>query len=244
MTGSELPKRGSMESLVLLEEDRILILFEESELSLLSLASVVSGLAAAWLFRRSSRRADDRLQTLSIAPLPHAAVPGRFYAIPPHQWNTLEPVVIASLWYSHEIPSETMPGLAASLLERGFDGKWLRRCAGEMRPVRADLDEFVDAMFMETGVRAPLSEGQAREAIGLLLARRINQGKLDPLDGASRIAAVYDWASPSDSPFSLLIELAYEDEYESGEKEAEIRTRILAACSQLSGTVNRSLELE
>ena len=109
--------------------------------------------------------------------------------------------------------------------------------------MRADLDGFVDAMFIEAGVRAPVGEAQAREAIGLLLIRRISQGELDPFDGASRIAAVFDWKSPSDSSLSPLVDLAYEDEYESKQKEAEIRLSILAACAEILGTVDRSSEL-
>lgn len=216
---------------------------EESGLSPLSLVSIVSGMAIGWLLRRATISEDRRMRSLSIAPAPLASVPGRFYAISPHDWSTLEPVIIASLWYTHEIPSETMPGLAASLLKRGFDGPCLRRCAGEMRPVRADLDGFMDAMFIEAGVRAPIGEAQAREEIGLLLVRRISQGELNPFDGASRIATVFDWTSPSDSFLSPLVDLAYEDEYESEQKEAEIRRNIRDACAEILGTVDRSSEL-
>ncbi len=101
----------------------------------------------------------------------------------------------------------------------------------------------MDAMFIEAGVRAPIGEAQAREEIGLLLVRRISQGELNPFDGASRIATVFDWTSPSDSFLSPLVDLAYEDEYESEQKEAEIRRNILDACAEIFGTVDRSSKL-
>jgi hypothetical protein len=129
-----------------------------------------------------------------------------------------------------------MPNIASDLLERGFDGKWLRRCAGEIRPIRADIDEYVDALFLELGAQAPLSDDQAREAIGSFVVNEINAGTVTAFDGAGRVAALYDWDMPSDSKFSPLIALAYQDEYESPEKETEIRQKILAFCSMFNAT--------
>jgi hypothetical protein len=196
-----------------------------------SFISIILGLAAGLWISFRNRRAEAETRYLAITPSPQTSFASKFYIIPPSQWPELNPHTLAALWYCRGIPPESMPDIASNLLERGLDGKWLRRCAGEMKPVRADIDEYVDALFLELGAQAPLSEDQAREAVASFLMDEISEGRINAFDGAGRVAALYEWDVPSDSKLSPLIALAYEDEYESPEKEAEIRQKILAFCS-------------
>jgi hypothetical protein len=195
--------------------------------------SIALGTAASWLIRRNIRKSDAEINALSIVTSSQIPPIGKLYAVPPHQRPDLPPQMIAALWYFKEIPPESMPGLAANLLDRGFDGKWLRRCAGEINPVRADIEGYANGLFMDAGVQAPFNEAQSQEVIGMFLAAEINDGRLNPFDGVRRIAALYDWDLLSQSALAPLINLAYEDEYESTKKESEIRQRILSTCSDL-----------
>ena len=196
--------------------------------------SVVLGLAASVWLKVMHRKAESNTQALSIAPPPEIPIPGRFHIIPPAEWPSLGPNTIAALWYSGEIPPEAMPDLAADLMLRGFDGKWLRRCAGESRPVSADINEYVDEMFMEIGVEGPFNRAQALEMVGLFITHEVSEGRVEATAGAERIAALYDWEWPSDSIFSSLIELALKSEYESDDKRAENQKQIMALCSGLA----------
>lgn len=196
-----------------------------------TIVSVV-GIAASWLLHWGRRRAERLEQEQSIVPRssdPSPTVPSRFYPVPAKQWSNLSPEIVAVLWVLWDIPAEAMPDIAAKLLENGCDGKWLRRCAGLIRPVRADVEEFADAMFSELGI-SMLDETEARDRLAKYLVAEVIAERIDPLDAAGRIAYVYDWDMKANPLMSPIIELAYEDEYESLEREAELRRLVFSAC--------------
>lgn len=231
------------------------------------LSGIVLGIGSSLLIASKRRKADSETQTLSlvsqidvsqteptprtetpqqpIAPSrmgttsPQAAMPqpDGFHLIPPRQWPSLQPDMLTALWYSNEIPPQVMPALAAELLAAGWDGKWLRYCAGETDPLTADLNVYVPYVFLELGARAPLSEDEAHETIGAYLVREMAEERLDPIDGVHRIAELYGWSLVSPSRFAALIPWAFEARRGSPEERPEIRRNIMAVCAKLMAPV-------
>lgn len=130
-----------------------------------------------------------------------------------------------------------MPALAAELLAEGWDGKWLRYCAGETDPLAADLKVYVPYVFLELGARAPMSKDEAHEIIGAYLVKEMAEERLDPLDGVHRIAELYSWSLVSPSPCAVLIPWAFEARRGSPEEQPEIRRNIRAICAKLMAPV-------
>ena len=195
--------------------------------------SSILGAAVGWLIARRTRKADSEASAISITPRMNVQIPGRFHAIPRDQWPKLPPELIAALWYCREVPPEAMPDMAAGLLEQGFDGKWLKRCVGLIKPTSSDI-EFADKMFQELGVAAPLTDLHSRELIGAFMAEQILDGTLDPFAGADRIAMLNDWDSDfGHSPLQQFIDMAEQNELTSRDNEEEVRQRILEACREL-----------
>ena len=197
-------------------------------------ASVVCGFVAGLLLFFRRRREDRETKNLSFAShLFNAESSPRIFhcAISEPEWSTLPPRLFAALWYADEIPPEKMPNLASTLLERGIDGPRLRQCAGELRPTKADLHPYIDQLFQELGVAAPMEQANACEVVGFHLVERIATGELDPFDGAERVAHLFGWVSSASTRFAPLIHMADDIEFEiNQDREADQREEILAYC--------------
>jgi hypothetical protein len=231
------------------------------------LSGIVLGIGSSLLIASRRREADSETQALSLVaqtePTPRAETPPQpmtppqaispsqtvapppaampqpdgFHFIPPRQWPSLQPDILAALWYSGEIPSPVMPALATELLAAGWDGKWLRYCAGETDPLTADLKVYVPYVFLELGARAPLTEDEAHETIGAYLVKEMAEGRLDPIEGVHSIAELYGWTLVSPSRFAALIPWAFEARRSSPEERPEIRRNITAICAKLMAPV-------
>jgi hypothetical protein len=231
------------------------------------LSGIVLGIGSSLLIASRRRNADSETQALSLVsqvePTPRAETPPQpmmsqrpitlpqtvapppaampqpdgFHFIPPRQWPSLQPDILAALWYSHEIPSQVMPALATELLAAGWDGKWLRYCAGETDPLTADLNVYVPYVFLELGARAPLTEDEAHEIIGAYLVKEMAEERLDPIEGVHRVAELFGWNLVSPSRFAALIPWAFEARRGSPEEQPEIRRNITAICAKLMAPV-------
>lgn len=72
----------------------------------------------------------ERTQLLAEAPLKALAEIDRSEIPLPDP--SLTPILIAARWVSHDLYNQDMPGIAADLLEAGYDTPALIRLAGEM----------------------------------------------------------------------------------------------------------------
>jgi len=77
-----------------------------------------------------------------------------------------------------------MPGIAADLLEAGFDSPSLRRLAGEIATCSADVEELVAKVIREFGLPYPMPEEQAQLIFARQLAREVIAGRRLPWSAA------------------------------------------------------------
>ena len=59
----------------------------------------------------------------------------------PAPGDPLSPTLLASRWVSDDLRGEDMPGVAADLLEAGYDSRSLRRLTGEMQASNSEALE-------------------------------------------------------------------------------------------------------
>ena len=101
------------------------------------------------------------------------------------------PILIAARWVSHDLYNEDMPGIAADLLEAGYDTPALIRLAGEMQIYASpDANRLIGKAFYELGVPWPLSEVQAKLIATRQIAREAVAGKRDLYRAASHLEIV------------------------------------------------------
>lgn len=107
----------------------------------------------------------------------------------------LSPCLLAARWQSHDLYGEQMPGLAADLLEVGYDTPAVRRLAGEINiACSADAEPLVGRMFCELGVRYPMSETQAKLIVTRQIAREVIAGNRNAWAAASHLEiTVWGW---------------------------------------------------
>ena len=114
---------------------------------------------------------------------------------PPRSWRGQYPDVpepdsdlsvqlIAARWRCNDIYGEDMPGIAADLLEAGFDSPSLRRLAGEIATCSADVEELVAKVIREFGLPYPMPEEQAQLIFARQLAREVIAGRRLPWSAA------------------------------------------------------------
>lgn len=122
--------------------------------------------------------------------------------------------------------------LAGSLLERGFDGKYLRQAASLFRPTHADLDEVMPLLFQDVDFAKSTTPVEARSKITTFIAGEVLAKRLDPLIGADRVAVLFDWESEEDGRVTQIIEVSYR-KTRNALAEADLRQTILQLFADL-----------
>jgi hypothetical protein len=138
--------------------------------------------------------------------------------IPPPD-SQRSPVLLAARWISHDIYDEDMPGIAADLLEAGYDTPALVRLACEMDLYGApEAYGLIKKAFEELGVLWPLSEMRAKLIATRQIAREVIAGERDPYRAASQIEiALWGWRAVTGDLgdlFSLNDELSWDAEHQ------------------------------
>jgi hypothetical protein len=129
---------------------------------------------------------------------PHENDPERLSDIPKQYSDThpetpkpapkLDLCLLAARWVVADLLPEDMPGIAADLLEMGFDTPSLRRLAGEILVhCKADVDALVAKSFHELRVDYLIPEGSAIAIVTRQIARDVIWGVRSLRSGASYI---------------------------------------------------------
>jgi hypothetical protein len=122
---------------------------------------------------------------------PPVSYSGRFPSVPVPKAPTV-PGLLAARWISGQIRPEQTPGIAADLLEAGFDTPSMRRLAGEMRvQCTADVQNLVVKMLNELGIKLPESGIEARMLSTQQIAREVVAGMRNPWNAASEIQRLW-----------------------------------------------------
>jgi len=124
-----------------------------------------------------------------------------------------------------KLPSEEAPGIAQDALEFGYDGKHVRRIAGLIRPITADLLPLMPGFLAELGVSAPQTREQAAWSLARLIAKGISEQQVTPYEGARFIAyEIVDEVWPNQKhPLSPFV--AWASDYEDCESYSEWPSR-------------------
>jgi hypothetical protein len=94
------------------------------------------------------------------------------------------PQLVQARWLLDKFPSENAPGLAQLALERGYDGKNIRRIAGLIRPDRGDLLPLMPGFLSELGVPTAIAREDAARILAGHIAKGISEGQITPYEGA------------------------------------------------------------
>ena len=97
------------------------------------------------------------------------------------------PELIEAAWKMGKLPSETVPFLAQTALELGYDGKYTREVAGLIRPNWSDLETLGPKFLSELGMRGTQSREDAARTLARFVAQAIVEGRVRPYDGARYI---------------------------------------------------------
>jgi hypothetical protein len=151
--------------------------------------------------------------------------------------DPLSPPLLASRWVSGDLRGEDMPGIAADLLEAGYDSHSLRRLAGEMDASNsAALEPLVGAMFRELDVKYPMSEGAAKIILSRQIAREVIAGKRNPWVAANHLEiAIWNWV-PETAELELIFSVNDEVDWNSNKKRTlpELKAALMKAFAQLA----------
>jgi hypothetical protein len=151
--------------------------------------------------------------------------------------DPLSPPLLASRWVSGDLRGEDMPGIAADLLEAGYDSHSLRRLAGEMDASNsAALEPLVGAMFRELDVKYPMSEGAAKIILSRQIAREVIAGKRNPWVAANHLEiAIWNWV-PETAELELIFSVNDEVDWNSNTKRTlpELKAALTKAFAQLA----------
>jgi hypothetical protein len=157
----------------------------------------------------------------------------------PAPGDPLSPTLLASRWVSGDLRGEDMPGVAADLLEAGYDSRSLRRLAGEMQASNSEaLEPLVGAVFSEVGVNYPISEREAKIIASRQIAREVIAGKRNPWTEASHLEiAIWNWV-PETPELELIFSINDEVDWDSAERRTlpDLKKALLRASARLAST--------
>jgi hypothetical protein len=183
------------------------------------------------------RRADNKERPTYQVPEPTPEEEYSFYLpvrnriISKERWKEELPEVLAALWAVDEIRSEELPPLAADLLEAGYDGKYLRRLAGEMvAGTRADVADLADKAFAELGVLEPMSVTAANRLLTRYFAEKVLNRELDPAKAVRKIAYLHDWDHQAPGKEFVMLNYAYRERPVSSNHGNQLEEQTRAAC--------------
>jgi hypothetical protein len=161
------------------------------------------------------RKVED-LRGLYTAPPSSAA--SEYPEVPPPDVR-LSPMILAARWASHDLYGEDMPGIAADLLEAGFDTPAIRRLAGETQ-VRcsADVEELVGSMFRELGIGYPLADKEAKLIVSRQIAREVIAGSRNAWAAASHLEWTIWFRIPGNPELELIFSIADEIDWDAPER--------------------------
>lgn len=130
---------------------------------------------------------------------------------------TFSPQLIQARWQFDELPSEEAPIIGIDALELGFDGKYIRRLAGLIRPTTSEVDPLMPGFLNELGVTTTVQRTEAGMTLALFVAEAIADGQLEPFTGA-----IYIWVHIVNQmypkpPLELLPFVGAASEYEDAE---------------------------
>lgn len=94
------------------------------------------------------------------------------------------PRLIQARWTLGKLASEDVPWLAQDALSTGYDGPSIRRLAGMLNPVKADVEPLLSSFFGELGQPESLSQDQAALILACYVAEAIVAGREEPYEGA------------------------------------------------------------
>lgn len=140
-----------------------------------------------WAKKLSGRLAPELAEPYFVAPVSHAE---QYPDVPKPDFG-LTPSELAQQWLCQGLHGEDMPGVAADLLERGYDSPTLRRLAGVMgRPSSADVKDLIEQMLLELGVKLPQDDRLARLILTRQLAREVIAGLRNPWEAVAHVEAL------------------------------------------------------
>jgi len=99
-----------------------------------------------------------------------------------------DPKALAVQYYFGDLQYWKLPGICIEALERGFDGRALRRLSGLVNPAQRDIrQEEIDSAFREMGVNAPIPRDKARLVLAKDAAKRALAGETNVFNEATHI---------------------------------------------------------
>ena len=159
----------------------------------------------------------------------------------PSAQAAFDPQAIAVEYYFGDLGYWQLPAICIKALERGFDGRALRRIAGlvNLNPVRGRLlretdiraDE-IDSAFREMGVNAPMPKDEARLVLATDAAKRALAGETNVFNEATHIRIhICDWrhAPPELQP---IVDLSEKSEHAPSWQWKQLEKQLREAMTQ------------
>jgi hypothetical protein len=146
---------------------------------------------------------------------PPTSAAGKYPGVPVPE-AALSPTILAARWASHDLYGEDMPGVAADLLEAGFDTPAIRRLAGETQINNsADAHPLVSRMFRELGISPLLGEQEAKLIVSRQLAREVIAGRRNAWAAANHLEIVIWEHLPPNADLSAIFQINDEIDWDA-----------------------------
>lgn len=159
------------------------------------------------------------------------------YPYVPHPDDPLTPALLAARWSSHDLYGEDMPGIAADLLERGYDTPSLRRLAGELQVGNSiEIEPLVAKVFLELGVHYPLTEYEAKMIASRQMAREVIAGFHNAWAAACHLEIVIWNGIPESADLEVIFSINNEIDWDASERRSfpELEAALFDAFARLA----------
>jgi hypothetical protein len=156
--------------------------------------------------------------------------------VPPPD-STLSPIILAARWSSRDLYGEDMPGIAADLLEAGYDTPALRRLSAETHiNGSAEVEPLVGRMFCELGIHYPLREEEANLIASRQIAREVIAGSRNAWAAASHIEIVIWGRIPGNAELEMIFSINDEIDWDAPERRSlpELDAALIDAFARLA----------